>query len=137
MTVEGINGAREAHIGQSVTVSGFFGSMTKQDSPAQINVAVHPDDTVAHDNKILCVMDVSKEAEIAAMTQKDPITVVGTVAKDAFLSSAMLEGCAVGPAAGAAPAAAPAPAAAAAPAPAAEPGPTRTGKAGKVGGKGR
>jgi hypothetical protein len=96
MTVDGLNAAREANVGKAVTVKGAYGNLTKQDSPAQLNVSIHADDKLEGDaKKLLCIVDVAKEAELAAFTQKGAVVVTGTVAKDDFFGSAKLEGCVV------------------------------------------
>ncbi|MBL8619523.1 MAG: hypothetical protein JNM72_28180 [Deltaproteobacteria bacterium] len=96
MTVDGLNAAREANVGKAVTVKGAYGNVTKQDAPAQINISIHTDDKLEGDaKKLLCIVDVAKEADLAAFAEKGAVVVTGTVAKDDFFGSAKLEGCVV------------------------------------------
>lgn len=107
MSVDAINAARESNVGNMVTINGFYGNMTKQDAPAQINVIVYQDAELVDKHSVFCVVDVADEATITALTQKAPVTITGTIGKDDFFGAAKVEGCkvAAGDAAPAAPAA--------------------------------
>ena len=92
MTPAALNADRDAQVGKMVTVKGFYSNMTKQDAPAQINVPVYEDAELAGDS-VLCVFDVAKEAELAALTEKQKLKVSGTVSTEKFLEKTKIDGC--------------------------------------------
>ncbi|MEZ4236029.1 MAG: hypothetical protein R3F59_07685 [Myxococcota bacterium] len=94
MTPSALNAAREENVGKEVTVKGFYSNMTKQDSPAQINVPVFEDEALAGES-VLCVFDVAKEGDLAAMTEKQKIKVSGTVSEEKFLEKTRIDNCAI------------------------------------------
>lgn len=95
MSVDAINAARESNVGNAVTINGFYGNMTKQDAPAQINVIVFQDAELVEKHSVFCVVDVADEAAITALVQKAPVTITGTIGKDDFFGAAKVEGCKV------------------------------------------
>lgn len=81
--VDALNGAVDANVGKTVIVKGFNGGMTKVETPPGLALAIHADDTLAADHKVVCVMDVAKEAEVTALAPKGKVQVTGVVSKDA------------------------------------------------------
>ena len=94
--VDALNAAVDANVGKVVVLKGVYGSFTKVETPPSLNVVLHQDDTLAADHKVVCVMDVAKEAEVTALVAKARIDVTGTVSKDAA-GMTTLTGCAVAP----------------------------------------
>lgn len=97
MTPDALNAAIDANVGKSVTVAGFYSSMTKQETPPALLVPVFADAEAAG-AKVTCVFDAAKEAEITALAPKSAIKVSGTVSAEKDGESAKLDGCALVPA---------------------------------------
>jgi len=101
MKVDELNDHRADHVGKMVTVSGFYSSTTKQGNPVeQINISVlsGPESTQADGEKtpkLLCIATPANEAMFEGLTQKDEITVSGTVDDKDFFGGAMLSDCVV------------------------------------------
>ena len=91
-----LNAEREAHVGKTVAVTGFYMGTTKQGDPVeQLNVSVHASEDMGSES-ILCVASPEHDAAFSALTQKDSITVTGTVAEEDFLGKAKLTDCILG-----------------------------------------
>jgi hypothetical protein len=96
MDVPTINANREANVGKTVTVSGFYMGTTKQGNPVtQLNVAVHESEEM-DSASILWVATPDHAERFDPITMKSPITVTGKVAEKAFFDKAMLEECVLG-----------------------------------------
>jgi hypothetical protein len=77
MDVAGLNAAREANVGQTVTVKGILGTVTKKEANIEVNVmaADAPDA-----DWIRCTTtDLSMEADLMALAPKSEVTVAGVV----------------------------------------------------------
>ena len=93
MPVAKINEAREANVGNAVTVSGFYQGTTKQGDPVtQINISI-TGEAEGEGGKILCVGAPDSEAMWDGLTMKDEIIVTGTVAERDWFGGALLEEC--------------------------------------------
>jgi hypothetical protein len=92
MTIDALAAGHADNAGKPVKVKGFYGSMTKQDNPAQINVDMNEKDTL-DGAKAVCVFAVDKEPALAELTQKDEIFVTGTLAADKMGDAEKIDGC--------------------------------------------
>jgi hypothetical protein len=81
--VDALNAAVDANVGKTVVLKGINGTMAKVETPPGVALTLFQDDTLSPDHKAVCVMDASKEAEIAALAPKSKVQVTGVVSKDA------------------------------------------------------
>ena len=93
MPVADINAAREANVGKTVSVSGFYRGTTKQGNPVeQINISI-TGSADGEGGKILCVGTPDTEAMWEGFSVEDEIVVSGKVAERDWFGGALLEEC--------------------------------------------
>jgi hypothetical protein len=97
MTVDALAAAFDANKGKEVAVKGYFSSMTKQETPAQINVPVFVDAEMKGAQALCMVSDMGLEGKFGEMGAGEEIVVMGTVAAEKFFDNVKLENCKLAP----------------------------------------
>lgn len=96
-TVDAVNTDQAMLAGQSVTLEGFYASMTKVAEPPSLDLKLTMDAEMKAGSVICSIADAAKEPEIAAIAAGTKITVKGTVAAAKSGDSSKLDACEIVP----------------------------------------